>query len=67
MPDAERDTRAAARRNRGLSIGLGQREWFFAKHVLAGGSRGLDLRAMARVRRRQHDGADRLVGEHILV
>ena len=44
-----------------------ERERLFAEHVLAGGGRRFDLRAVARVRRRQHHGVDRCVGEHVFV
>ena len=67
MPDAERDAGLAAGRDRGLRVRDGQRERLLAEHVLAGGGRRFDLRAVARVRRRQHHGIDRLVGEHVLV
>ena len=45
MPDAERDARLAACRDRGLRVLDGQREWLLAEHMLADGSRRFDLLA----------------------
>ena len=67
MPHPECDACLAARRERGLRILDRERERLLAEHMLAGGSGRLDLLPVPRMRRRQHDGADRFVGEHILV
>ena len=40
---------------------------FFGKHVLAGFGGGDDLLGVLRVRRRQHDGVDARIGQHLAV
>ncbi len=58
MADAERDAGTAAGRKRRRRVGDCESERLFAEHMLAVRRRGLDLRAVAAVRRREHDGVD---------
>ena len=63
VAEPERDARSSRRRDRGLGVGLGQRERLLAEDVLAGSGGGDDLRRVQRVRRREHDRVDlRIVG-----
>ena len=45
-------------------VGAVQRQRFFAKHLLARGGAGDDLRRMQRMRRRQQDCADCGIGKY---
>ena len=67
VPHPENEARVAAEANGLLGAGLGQSQRLFAEDMLAGGDGGLDLRAVQRMRRRQHDGFDRGVGQRIRV
>ena len=67
MPHPENQARIAAQANGLLGAGLGQGQRLFAKDMLAGGDGSLDLRAMQRMRRGQHDGFDVGIGQRIRV
>jgi hypothetical protein len=49
----------------GAGIDGVERQRLLAEHRLAGGGRGLDLRAMQRMRRGQHHGLDGWIGQHL--
>src|SRR5689334_23988198 len=67
MADRDGDAGARAGVEHRLRVGPRQRERLFAVDMLAGRGRRLDVRAMARVRRRQHDRLDRRIGQHLLI
>ncbi len=63
--DAERHPGVAARPDRPRGAVLGQRQWLFAEHRLAGARGRDDLVDMPCVRGRQHHRLDRAVGQHL--
>ena len=67
VADRDGDARPRAGIEHRLRIRFRKRERLFAKHVLARAGRRFHLRAMPGVRRRQHDGLDRGIGQHLLV
>ena len=67
VPHPENEARVATKPDGLLGAGLRQGQRLFAKHMLAGCDRGLDLLAMQRMRRGEHDGLHRGIGERIRV
>ena len=67
MPHPKNQARVTTQANGLFGAGLGQGQRLFAKDMLSGRDRSLDLGAMQRMRRRQHDGFNVRVGQRIRV
>ena len=65
--DMQRHVRGLAGVDGGLRVFLGQCERFFAENMLAGFGGGDDFLGVLRMRRRQHDAVDILVGENVVI